>query len=170
MIYTIKGFSLVNKAEVECLGGILLFFLWSNRCWQFNLWFLHLSKSLTSLVAQTVKASAYNAGDPGSILWVGKIHWRRKWQPTPVLLPGKSHGWRILLGYSPQSRKESDTTERLHFTSSLPPPFLSPKNIWKFLVHVLLRQSLKDFEHYLASMWNECNCTVVWIFFGIAFF
>ena len=41
-------------------------------------------------------------------------------------------------------------------------------NIWKFLVHVLLKPSLKDFEHYIASMWNECNCTVVWAFFGIA--
>ena len=38
--------------------------------------------------------------------------WRRKWQPTPVFLPGKSHGWRNLVGYSPWGRKESDTTER----------------------------------------------------------
>ena len=47
--------------------------------------------------------------------WVGKIPWRRKWQPTPVLLPGESHGGRSLVGYSPWGRKESDTTERLHF-------------------------------------------------------
>ena len=39
--------------------------------------------------------------------------------------------------------------------------------IWKFLVHVL-KPSLKDFEHYLASLWNEHSCTVVWTFFGIA--
>ena len=45
--------------------------------------------------------------------WVGKIPWRRKWQPTPVFLPGESHGWRSLVGYSPWGRKESDTTERL---------------------------------------------------------
>ena len=45
--------------------------------------------------------------------------WRRKWQPTPGLLPGKSHGRRSLVGYSPWGRKESDTTERLHsFTHS----------------------------------------------------
>ena len=43
------------------------------------------------------------------------IPWRRKWQPTPVLLPGKSHGQRSLVGYSPWGRKESDTTEWLHF-------------------------------------------------------
>ena len=47
--------------------------------------------------------------------WVGKINWRRKWQPTPVLLPGKSYGWRSLVGYSLCGRKESDTTEWLHF-------------------------------------------------------
>ena len=39
---------------------------------------------------------------------------RRKWQPTPVLLPGKFHGWKNLTGYSPWGRKESDMTERLH--------------------------------------------------------
>ena len=44
---------------------------------------------------------------------------RRQWQPTPVLLPGKSHGWRSLVGYSPWGREESDTTERLHFHFSL---------------------------------------------------
>ena len=41
--------------------------------------------------------------------------WRRKWQPTPVFLLGKSHRLRRLVGYSPWGRKESDTTERLHF-------------------------------------------------------
>ena len=44
---------------------------------------------------------------------------RRQWQPTPVLLPGKSHGWRSLLGCSPWGLEESDTTERLHFHFSL---------------------------------------------------
>ena len=42
--------------------------------------------------------------------------WRRKWQPTPVPLPGKSHGQRTLVGYSPWGRKEWDTTEQLYFT------------------------------------------------------
>ena len=44
--------------------------------------------------------------------------WRRKWQPTPVFLPGEFHGQRSLVGYSPWGRKESDTTERLHFSLS----------------------------------------------------
>ena len=43
--------------------------------------------------------------------------WGRKWQPTPVFLPGESHGWRSLVSYSPQGHKELDMTERLHFTS-----------------------------------------------------
>ena len=46
---------------------------------------------------------------------VGKTTWRRQWQPTPVLLPGKSHGRRSLVGYSPWGREESDMTERLRF-------------------------------------------------------
>ena len=45
--------------------------------------------------------------------------WRRKWHPTPVLLPGKSHGRRSLVGCSPWGREESDMTERLHFHFSL---------------------------------------------------
>ena len=47
------------------------------------------------------------------------VHRRRQWQPTPVLLPGKSHGRRSLVGCSPWGHEESDTTERLHFHSSL---------------------------------------------------
>ena len=42
-------------------------------------------------------------------------------------------------------------------------------NIRKFMVHVLLKPGLENFEHYFTSMWDECNCAVVWAFFGIAF-
>ena len=45
----------------------------------------------------------------------------------------------------------------------------SSLNIWKFIIHILLKPSLENFEHYFASMWDECNCVVVWAFFGIAF-
>ena len=47
------------------------------------------------------KESACNAGDPGFDSWLGKIPWRRKWQPTPAFLPGESHGQRSLVAYSP---------------------------------------------------------------------
>ena len=42
-------------------------------------------------------------------------------------------------------------------------------NIWKFTVHVLLKPGLENFEHYFTSVWDECNCAVVWAFFCIAF-
>ena len=45
----------------------------------------------------------------------------------------------------------------------------SSLNIWKLIVHVLLKPGLENFEHYSASMWSECDCAVVWISFGIAF-
>ena len=54
------------------------------------------------------------------IIWViSSFERRRQWHPTPVLLPGKSHGWRSLVGCSPWGCEESDTTERLHFHFSL---------------------------------------------------
>ena len=67
-----------------------------------------------SQVALVVKSSPANAGDireTGSIPGRGKILWRRKWQPTPVFLPGESHPQRSLADYSPWGHKESDTTE-----------------------------------------------------------
>ena len=42
-------------------------------------------------------------------------------------------------------------------------------NIWKFTIHLLLKPGLQNFEHYFTSVWDECNCAVVWAFFGIAF-
>ena len=49
------------------------------------------------------------------LMFTSFIIWRRQWHPTPVLLPGKSHGWRSLVGCSPWGRGESNVTERLHF-------------------------------------------------------
>ena len=67
-------------------------------------------------MALVVKNPSANAGD---IMrhrfdpWIGKIPWKREWQPTPVFLPGEFHGQRSLAGYSPWSYKEKDTTEQL---------------------------------------------------------
>ena len=69
-------------------------------------------------MAQMVKRLP-TSGRPGFNPWIRKIPWRRKWQPTPVFLPGKSHGWRSLVGYSPWGCRESDMTERLHFHYTL---------------------------------------------------
>ena len=58
-----------------------------------------------------VKNPPANAGDIKQFdSWVGKIPWRRKWQPTPVFLPGESHRQRSLAGYSPWGPKESGMT------------------------------------------------------------
>ena len=46
----------------------------------------------------------------------------------------------------------------------------SSLNIWKFTVHLLLKPGLENFGHYFANVWDECNCVIVWTFFGIAFF
>ena len=67
-------------------------------------------------MAQTVKClPTMQETRVRSLGW--EIPWRKKWQPTPVFLPGKSHGQRSPVGYSPWGRKESETTEPLHFTS-----------------------------------------------------
>ena len=65
-----------------------------------------------------VKNPPANAGD-GGWSWVGKILWRRKWQPTPVFLSGESHRQRGLAGYCTWGRKESDTTEHVPTLQSL---------------------------------------------------
>ena len=84
------------------------------------------------LVAQTVKCLSTMRET-----WVGEIPWRRKWQPTPVLLPGKSHRQRSLVDYSPWGRKELDTTERLHFHFSHKPGVKSA------LSHLVLKTALR---------------------------
>ena len=71
--------------------------------------------------------------------------WRRQWEPTPVLLPGKSHGQRSLVGYSPWGRKESDTTEWLHF-------HFSPA-VWLI--------SFKKFLIYLFSIWLQSDFVIL---------
>ena len=76
--------------------------------------------------------------------WIRKIPWRKKWQPTPVFLPGKFNGQRSLIGYSPWDHKELDTTERLNSSSS----FVWAYSIFKltalrcFLWHSLLSHGL----------------------------
>ena len=87
VIHTVKSLTQLYSRS-RCFSGILLLFLWFNRCWQFDLWFL-------------------------CLFWI-------------------------------------------------------QVNIWKFLVHILLKPSSENFEHYFASVWDE-HFMVVWAFFGIAF-
>ena len=65
------------------------------------------------LLVKNPSASAGDVTEAGLIPRLGNIPWRRKWQSTPVFLPGKSHEQRSLVGYSSWDCKELDTTERL---------------------------------------------------------
>ena len=124
----IFSFLFVINPEVELLGHVItMFTILSNGQIAFNscctilysyqqcvmvsiLGTLVIVRNFDSLVAQMVKCLP-EMQRPGFNPWVRKIPWRRKWQPTPVLLPRKFHRWRSLVGYSPWGRKESDTTE-----------------------------------------------------------
>ena len=81
-----------------------------------------------SLVAQTVKnlSAVQQMQETWFHPWVGKIPWRREWQPTRVFLPRELHGQRSLVGYSPWGRKESDPAKR--FSLGLPRWFSGEKN------------------------------------------
>ena len=96
-------------SRFPCLQGVLSVYCCFHR---------HYTQSLGFPGGSDGKSVRLQCGRPGFNPWVGKISWRRKWQPPPVLLFGKPHGLRSLIGYSPRGRKESDMTERLHFTSN----------------------------------------------------
>ena len=93
-----------------CLFSLLIFVLLFKKCFGINSGFrlIGLSRWCSG------KEPAYQykrCRRPGLDLWVRKIPWRRKWHPTPVFLPGKSHGDRSLVIYGPQGLKELDSTE-----------------------------------------------------------
>ena len=81
------------------------------------------------------KASAYNAGDPGSIPGSGRAPGKGNGNPLQYSCLEKSHGWRSLVSYSPWDHKESDTTERLHSLTELgwrkPSSLFSSASNWK---------------------------------------
>ena len=88
-------------------GGLIFFFFFFNSS---------IVALRASSVAQMIKKICLQCGRPKFDSWVGKIPWRRKWQPTPVFLPGEFHGQRSLESYTPWGRKESDTTKQLTHT------------------------------------------------------
>ena len=82
-----------------------IFCLWVNK-WNFP----------DSTMVKNLPANAEDVRDTGltpGLIYFRKIPWSRKWQPTPVFLPGKCHGQRSLVGYSPWDHKEPDMAERL---------------------------------------------------------
>ena len=90
----------------------------------------------------------------GFDLWARKIPWRRKWQPTPVFSPGKSHGQRSLVGYSLWGHKVSDTTEQLNNNNKKGGKILSNTQQFakdmKYLITIFVSFTDKD----LKGVWK----------------
>ena len=87
------------------------------------------------LVAQIVK-NHLQCGRPGFDPWVGKIPWRRAWQPTPVFLPGESHGQRSLVGYSSWGYKDLDMTEQLNTSLHIVSLFCEVRKLQIYFIKV----------------------------------
>ena len=108
--------------------------------------------------------------------WVGKIPWRKKWQSTPVFLPGESHGQRILAGYSPWGHKESDMTATeyacpcgLHYLLNLcfekSTGVFSPQFIPGCLTWVLAHLAAFSSSSFPAKPAFSCCLYLLWIQF-----
>ena len=90
-----------------------------------------------------------------SLLWSTQRLWCSRWSRS------RCFSGTLLFFYDPTDVGNLISVSSAFTKSSL--------NIWKFSVHVLLKPGLENFEHYFASMWDECNCVAVWELFGIAF-
>ena len=142
VIHTVKGFK--SSQWSRCFSGILLLFLWSKGCWQLDLWFLWLF-----FLVLPVYCYQPTSLHPRAHMLSHVIPWTSACQ-TPLSMDfSRQEYWSGLPFPSPSSGFSKSTL-----------------NIWKFSVNILMKPSLKDFEHYFASLWNECNCALVWIFFG----
>ena len=97
-----------------------------------------------------------------------KICWRREWQPTPVFLPGRSHGQRSLVGYSPWGHKESDTTEQAHTQPWLAGGFLSTVPPRKSPSHALNFKNSKMYPHQNVFVISVINI-FCWTIFSMSF-
>ena len=112
-------FHMQGQLDFKSSKLVNLLYIWVSNTWGFP--------SDSELKNLPAKEEMQETGfDP----WVRKIPWRRKWQPIPVILPGKSHEQRTLVGYSPWSCKESDTTEQLSASTGTGYLFCT----WAFLV------------------------------------
>ena len=104
------------------------------------------------------KESTCNAGDPGSIPGSGRFPWRRKWQPTPVFLPGGSHGQRSLAGYSSWGLKNQ------HDLATKPPPAQYGIGLlWRTgKAGVLLFMASQKVGHDLATQQQQYRMGLSW--------
>ena len=121
------------------------------------------------------KESAWNAGNarnigsfPGSGRPPAEGHVNPLWYSC-LENPMDRETWRAIVHKIAKSWTWLKWLNKQHTHTHTYSAFSKPSlHVWKFLVHVLLKPSLKNFEHYLASIWNEHNCMLVWTFFCIA--
>ena len=95
--------------------------------------------------------------------WVGKIHWSRKWQPTPVFLPGKFYWQTSMVGYSPWGCRESDTTAHAHAHTHTPPHPHPPTHTHTFIYYMpgTILPGSTALSLYLLSSLSEFNLNQV---------
>ena len=134
--------------------------LWGDRVFFFSKWAL---ETIAAGLLHTgfpgdsdSKASVCpQYGRPGFDPQVGKIPWRRKWQPTPVLLPRKFHGWRSLVGYSPWGRKES--TPLSNFSLSLVVTYAcsqgASQSLWRYDSGICMFNSIHHHPPHPKWLW-----------------
>ena len=119
--------NLLSSYSVPCLSSYVSNYYSQFFYFSLKSWVLFFASWAWGTVARYIRIwllylpeeSAFQCKRCGFNSWVRKIFWRRQWHPTPVLLPGKSHGQRSLVGCRPRGHQKSDTTERLHFHFSL---------------------------------------------------
>ena len=133
-------FSIIISSSRSPKDGHLCYFLKINFIEE------NCAYNRVSQVALVVKNPPANAGNKRrrSDPWVGKIPWRRTWQPTPIVLPGKVQGQRSLTGYSSWYSKDSDMTE-----------WLSPHTLSVFLISATLMSTLVIYMVKFAFLWRQ---------------
>ena len=118
-VFSTPQFKSINFSVLSFLYSPTLTFIITTgkTIWRWSRSINHMSQSLLASNISSEASSALSSFK--ELKRFRALFWRRQWQPTPVLLPGKSHGQGSLVGCSPWGREESDTTEQLHFHFSL---------------------------------------------------
>ena len=111
LLYTSLNRSSVSTGQISWQIPLILLYRHFKYS-DLDLWF---QKQTIKLYNNIPLLHYFNNANKYYFMW---YRWKSKWQPTPVFLPGESHGRRSLVGYSPRGHKESDTTEWLYFNNS----------------------------------------------------
>ena len=185
VIQTIKGFSILNEAEVDAFLGFTCFFYDPANVAE-KAMATH-SSTLSFLENSMDRGASGAAVNRVAMSWAQLSDFTFIFDFPALEKEMATHSsvlaWRIPGTGEPDGLPSMGSHRVGHDWSDLAAAAANVDNlisgpsafsksrlyIWKFSVHVLLKAILNDFEHYLASMWNECNFVVIWAFFGIAF-